>query len=178
MPRITANEDLTDEDSGDEDIMSINNLPDAMSVRNLRLTGTILENRLANCELECKAEIKKQARGFFDYRSAKNEIIVAKWHDNNVVTIASDNTSVYPIHQVSRYNRQESKKISVTQSHIIQVYKNNMGGVDRCNQNVALYRTNIRGKKWYFCLISYCLDLMIQIAWQLHKMQNGNLDHL
>ncbi|KAK9753556.1 hypothetical protein QE152_g1905 [Popillia japonica] len=27
MPPITANEDLTDEDSGDEDIMSINNLP-------------------------------------------------------------------------------------------------------------------------------------------------------
>ncbi|KAK9707981.1 hypothetical protein QE152_g27537 [Popillia japonica] len=37
-------------------------LLEAMSVRNLRLTGTIRENRLANCELECKTEIKKKAR--------------------------------------------------------------------------------------------------------------------
>ncbi|KAF2898298.1 hypothetical protein ILUMI_07869 [Ignelater luminosus] len=48
-----------------------------------------------------------------------------------------------------------------------------MGGVGRCDQNIGLYRTNIRGEKWYFCLITYCLDLMVQNSWQIHRVQNG-----
>lgn len=122
--------------------------------------------------------MKKQARGTFEYMSTNNNIIVSKWNDNNVVCVASNATSVHPIHNVSRYSRKDGKTITVTQPHIIHQYNISMGGVDRCDQNISLYRTNIRGKKWYFSLICYCLDLMVQNAWQLHKMQNGSLDQL
>ncbi|ERL94964.1 hypothetical protein D910_12236 [Dendroctonus ponderosae] len=57
-----------------------------------------------------------------------------------------------------------------------------MGGVDRCDHNVYLYRTAIRAKKWYFCLIVYCLDVAEQNAWHLHRLQaqpdDVKIDHL
>ena len=33
-----------------------------------------------------------------------------------------------------------------------------MGGVDRMDQNISNYRIAMRGKKWYFCLVSYMFD--------------------
>ncbi|KAF2885638.1 hypothetical protein ILUMI_20535 [Ignelater luminosus] len=53
-----------------------------------------------------------------------------------------------------------------------------MGGVDRCDQNLSLYRTSIRGKKWYFPLFTHCIDMVIQTAWQLHRISGGKLDQL
>lgn len=43
---------------------------------------------------------------------------------------------------------------------------------------ISSYRTNIRGKKWYFTIICYCLDIMAQNAWQLHGLPNGELEQL
>lgn len=51
-----------------------------------------------------------------------------------------------------------------------------MGGVDRADQNISLYRVNIRGKKWYFPLIAHGLDMAIQNAWQLHRDYGGKMD--
>lgn len=53
-----------------------------------------------------------------------------------------------------------------------------MGGVDRADQNISLYRVSIRGKKWYFPLLSNFVDLSVQNAWRLHKTDGGKLDHL
>lgn len=53
-----------------------------------------------------------------------------------------------------------------------------MGGVDRCDENISLYRTAIRGKKWYFSLIAQSIDMAVQNAWQIHKINKGDLDHL
>lgn len=53
-----------------------------------------------------------------------------------------------------------------------------MGGVDRSDQNISLYRIAIRGKKWYFSLITHCIDLAIQNAWQLYRNDGGKMDQL
>lgn len=53
-----------------------------------------------------------------------------------------------------------------------------MGGVDRSDQNISLYRISIRGKKWYFPLIAHCIDMSVQNAWQIHKQNGGQLDQL
>lgn len=53
-----------------------------------------------------------------------------------------------------------------------------MGGVDRSDQNISLYRTSIRGKKWYTSLLAHCMDMALQNAWHLHRKQGGNLDQL
>lgn len=53
-----------------------------------------------------------------------------------------------------------------------------MGVVDRSDQNMSLYRISIRGKKWYFPLVSDCIDTAEQNAWQFHRRSGGKLDHL
>lgn len=47
-----------------------------------------------------------------------------------------------------------------------------MGGVDRMDQNISKYRIGIKGKKWYFSIVLYIIDLAVQNAWQLHMMYN------
>lgn len=53
-----------------------------------------------------------------------------------------------------------------------------MGGVDRSDQNISLYRTSLRGKKWYIPLLTHSIDMCVQNAWQLHKKNGGVLDQL
>nr|CAH7753299.1 unnamed protein product [Callosobruchus chinensis] len=53
-----------------------------------------------------------------------------------------------------------------------------MGGVDRGNQNISLYRISIRGKKWYFPFFAQCVDMAVHNAWQLHRCQGGKIDQL
>lgn len=53
-----------------------------------------------------------------------------------------------------------------------------MGGVDRADQNISLYRISIRGKKWYFPIFCHLVDMSIQNAWQLHRKYGGIADQL
>lgn len=146
----------------------------------IKATGTIRENRRSKCPLPSNKDFKKNSRGTYKFRTIGDKsIVVAVWNDNSIVSIASNHDSVHPIHRVSRYSRTEKKSILVDQPHLIHTYNKYMGGVDRCDQNVGLYRTNVRGKKWYFPIVAHILDLAVQNAWLLHKKtQHGNLDHL
>lgn len=83
-----------------------------------------------------------------------------------------------PTIKTRRFSQQQKRYIQINQPAAIKVYNENMGGVDRSDQNIGLYRTSIRGKKWYFSLISHCLDMAVHNAWQLYKMNGGEYDHL
>lgn len=146
--------------------------------RNIRITGTIRDNRTSKCPNINSTEIKKKKRGYFDFRSNEDGILIVKWHDNSVVSCMSNAVPVHPTHTVNRYSLKEKKNIQVQQPHNIFLYNRSMGGVDRSDQNISLYRVTLRGKKWYMPLIFHMLDLAEQNAWQLHRIQRGKLDHL
>lgn len=142
-------------------------------------TGTVRENRTMKCPLPCSSIMKKTERGKYEYRLDKNTgIVVCRWHDNNIVSIASNFVPVMPCFSVKRFSQAEKKHIQVPQPNIVRIYNNFMGGVDRSDQNISLYRVSIRGKKWYFPLFAHCVDMAIQNAWQIHKTQDGKLDQL
>lgn len=151
-----------------------------LKLRGVKGTGTIRENRVPkNCPLKKSEQMKKEPRGCFDFASTENnDIIVCKWHDNNIVNIASNNSAVLPTVQVKRFSQKEKRNIYVPQPNIVKVYNENMGGVDRADQNISLYRVSIRGKKWYFPLISHFVDMAEQNAWRIYKINGGKLDHL
>lgn len=154
-------------------------LIDELSQRNLRGTGTVRENRVSKCPLPSNKEMQKTDRGMFHYRSTRaEEILVCKWHDNNIVTVVSNASNVLPPHKIQRFSQQQKKYIKIDQPAVIKSYNENMGGVDRSDQNIGLYRTSIRGKKWYFSLICHALDMALQNSWQLYKNNGGEHDHL
>lgn len=83
-----------------------------------------------------------------------------------------------PPKKVERFSQKEKRKIFVDQPALFSAYNAHMGGVDRGDQNISLYRVGVRGKKWYFPLICHCLDMCVQNAWQIHRIEGGKLDHL
>ncbi|KAJ6647185.1 Chimeric ERCC6-PGBD3 protein [Pseudolycoriella hygida] len=53
-----------------------------------------------------------------------------------------------------------------------------MGGTDRTDENVNAYRISIRGKKWWWCIFTWLLDVSVQNAWQLARKANPKLVQL
>lgn len=150
-----------------------------LRTRGFKATGTIRENRVSKCPLPTNKNMQKTERGSFEYRTTRaEEILVCKWNDNNVVTVCSNSTKVMPTNKVKRFSQKQKKHVLVDQPTLIKLYNENMGGVDRSDQNIGLYRISIRGKKWYFSLISHCLDMAVQNAWQLYRSNDGEYDQL
>nr|XP_022913141.1 piggyBac transposable element-derived protein 2-like [Onthophagus taurus] len=84
----------------------------------IRATGTIKENRSEHCPLLTKQNMKKESRGFYDYRvDESQELIVCKWNDNNVVSLCSNSVGINPVHSTTRFSRAERKRIQIAQPH-------------------------------------------------------------
>ena len=45
-----------------------------------------------------------------------------------------------------------------------------MGGVDLLDKQVTLYRTRIRGKKWWFPIFTQMLDVAVINCWRMHNI--------
>ncbi|XP_031333570.1 piggyBac transposable element-derived protein 3-like [Photinus pyralis] len=119
-------------------------LLDLLSEKGIRGTGTVRENRMSKCPLETKTMVKKRKRGYFEYKSTEDHrIVVTTWNDNNIVNMASNAEKVIPPKKVQRYSQKEKKKISIDQPALFSVYNAHMGGVDRGDQNISLYRREV-----------------------------------
>lgn len=149
-----------------------------LRIRNIRGTGTIRENRIPRSPLSDSKQMKKSTRGNYDYALVDDDLVICKWNDNSVVTLASNAASVFPLNKAKRFSQTEKKHILVDQPSLVKLYNENMGGVDRSDQNIGQYRINIRGKKWYFPLLTHAIDMAVQNAWHLHKRNFGTLDQL
>ena len=135
-------------------------------------TGTLKANRVENCPLKPTADLKKDARGSFDYRISNDGILLVRWKDNNVVTVVSNAIPVYPLGNCMRYSSAAKGKIQVQQPRPIRLYNKSMGGVDLIDQNINAYRVAIRGKKWYSTIVTYFIDAAINNAWLLSRYQS------
>ena len=130
-------------------------------------TGTIRENRTAgaNQKMISSKQLQKQERGCFEY-CCDGTVYIAKWHDNSVVTIASNWESHTPVHKVRRRVKGDVKE--VLQPHLINYYDKGMGGVDLMDFLLEAYRPTIRGKKWYWPLFVNLLNTTVVAAWKIH----------
>ena len=100
------------------------------------------------------------------------EVKLVRLEDNNVVTVCSTVFGTEPMKTMQRWSRIEKKKIDVDRPHIVEQYYKTMGGTDRQDQHVNNYRSGIRGKKWWFPLFTWLVDLSIQNAWLLGREAN------
>lgn len=145
-----------------------------------KATGTIRENRVPkNCPILPTKEMKKKNRGEYDFAlDEQQEILIARWKDNSVVTVASNIHSLNPISMASRYSRIENKRVGIPRPNVIAQYNCFMGGTDQMDANLGTYRTGIRGKKWYWPIFTYVIDACIQNAWILMKAAGTSISQL
>ena len=87
----------------------------------VQATGTIRENRIpgANRKMISSKQLQKQERRCFEY-CCDETVYIAKWHDNSVVTIASNWESHTPVHKVRGMVKGSVKE--VPQPHLISYY--------------------------------------------------------
>ncbi|KAG5867363.1 hypothetical protein JTB14_008415 [Gonioctena quinquepunctata] len=89
--------------------------------------------------------------------------------DNSVVTVASTSASVQPEGTVERYCQKERKHVMIPRPEFVAAYNRNMGGTDLMEQGIANYRINIRGKKWYWPIFTWLIDVAVHNAWYLSR---------
>lgn len=142
-------------------------------------TGTVRSNRLGgDCTLMNTNMVDKKERGFNITVTCKidNEnILLTRWKDNATVTVASTVNGTQPIGKCQRWSKAEAKKKTIQIPHVIQAYNRNMGGTDLMNQNVNAYRIGIRGKKWWWSIFTWLLDVSLQNAWLLYRKKGSSI---
>ena len=138
--------------------------------RGIRATGTVRENRMEKCPTRPTKDLQKDKRGAFDYHFETTEKVLAvRWNDNNVASVMTNFDSIGPMASIQRFDRTQKKKVDVPQPRVLRSYNIAMGGVDLHDWLLGQYGNAIRGKKWYWCLITRMLDMAIVNSWLLHR---------
>ncbi|KAH1009022.1 hypothetical protein HUJ04_001451, partial [Dendroctonus ponderosae] len=79
---------------------------------------------------------------------AKDNTLLVQWNDNKIVTVASNFENEEIVHTTRWFTISKSRKC-VLQTKLIANYNKRMGGVDKMDGLIALYRSRIRQRKWY-----------------------------
>lgn len=138
--------------------------------------GTIRDNRMPkNCPITSKQNFAKKNRGSFETAVEKKDgLLFVRWMDNSVVTMISSSCGTKEISRVKRFSQQSKSNITIPRPRLIEKYNTFMGGTDQMDQNLGCYRIGIRGKKWYWPLITWMFDVALQNSWILYKKVNNS----
>ena len=135
-------------------------------------TSTVRANRTEKALLQAVDDMKKEATGSSDVANDnKSNVTLVRWKDNKVVTVASTLYGKEPMKRACRYITDKGGRVEIDQLNSISVYNKSMGGVDRMDQNIGAYMINIRSKKWWWPLFQFCVDLAVDNAFQLYRLQ-------
>lgn len=55
----------------------------------------------------------------------------------------------------------------ISRPHCVAAYNKNMCGTDLMDQGIATYRIGVRGKKWYWPIFTWLIDVALHNAWYL-----------
>ena len=110
-------------------------------------------------------QLQKQEYECFEY-CCDGTVYIVKWHDNSVVTIASNWESHIPVYKIRRQVKGAVKEVS--QPHLINSYNKGMGGVNLIDRLLEAYHPTICGKKWYWPLFVNLLKTTVVAAWKIH----------
>ncbi|KAH7982591.1 hypothetical protein HPB52_006035 [Rhipicephalus sanguineus] len=106
--------------------------------KNYEATGTVRQNRVPKeCPIARPDFIKRKTRGYEEHALSDDGIIIVRWMDNSVVTIASTVHGVEPMSSADRYSRAQKKRIKVPRPNAVTQYNCFMGGTDQMDANVA-----------------------------------------
>jgi DNA excision repair protein ERCC-6 len=129
-----------------------------------------IPSKLAGSSLQTDASLKKSGRGSYDYIAETNEnIMLLKWFDNKAVHLISSYKNQEPIEIVRRWSVAAKQHVNVPRPEIVKEYNTFMGGVDLHDMLVQLYRTNIKGRRFYFRIIFHLINMACVSAWLLYR---------
>ncbi|XP_025407032.1 piggyBac transposable element-derived protein 3-like [Sipha flava] len=100
---------------------------------------------------------------------------LVKWYDNKSVTLASNFITSGTLDYVQRYDKKLKQYVTVERPEIVKLYNASMGGVDKSDQMISLYRTFIKSRKWTLRMIFHAFDLVASNSWLQYKKEAEEL---
>jgi len=129
---------------------------------NIKATGTVRENRLKSFPLTDSKQMKKE-RGFYEAK-CDMRLMAVKWNDNQCVTVATNFSTVEPLHKAKRWSSAKKSTIDLPQPAVVREYNLYTGGVDILDRFVSNYRPVFRSKKWWWPLFINGLNMAVVAA--------------
>lgn len=149
-----------------DNYFSTNHLFQYLQKKEIKAVGTVQVNRFSKPPFSPDAVFKKEPRGSTEeVISSDGAVILTKWLDNNTVTIGSNHIDTGTPDQCKRFDKKESTNIMVSRPEVIALYNSNMGGVDKFDFLMALYRTFIRSRKWTLRMMNHAIDMAVVNSW-------------
>ncbi|KAL2096765.1 hypothetical protein ACEWY4_005972 [Coilia grayii] len=116
--------------------------------------------------LEADKEMSKKGRGSHDeVRSRDGKVVLVKWFDNRSVVLASNFVGVGEEDEIERWEQKAGEFVKIKRPEIVKLYNESMGGVDKFDQLISLYRTTIRSRKWSLRMITHAFDVAVVNSW-------------
>ncbi|XP_044751630.1 piggyBac transposable element-derived protein 3-like [Coccinella septempunctata] len=107
--------------------------------------------------------------------SGDGEVILTRWYDNKAVNMASNFMGIGETYVCKRWDKKQKQYVYVTRPKVVQQYNLNMGGVDKLDFLVSLYRSFIRTKKWTLRMFTHGIDLACVNAWLQYRSKTTAL---
>ena len=132
--------------------------------------GTLRSDRSRGCPLMRDKEMKKEGRGFCEeHVSNDKSVVITSWYDNKRVLVMSNFLGKAPITQCRRFDKKNKEYMLIDRPAAITVYNKFMGGVDKADMLLSLYRTKCRTRKWYQRIAHHLWSLCAVNAWIIHR---------
>lgn len=134
--------------------------------------GTIRSNRFMNPPFLTDKQMEKLGRGS-TFEISTNmpscNIGLIKWYDNKAVSLGSNFVTSGETDKVTRWNKKNKNYEEVERPEVIRLYNTSMGGVDKMDQLISLYRSFIRSKKWTLRMVCHVFDVAVANSWLQYK---------
>lgn len=128
--------------------------------------GTVRKNRLESCPLVTDKVLQERGRGSMDSAVTRDgEIVAVKWMDNSSVILFSTFVGIGEIDKVKRWDKKTKAHILVERPEVVQCYNKFMGGVDKCDHLLSLYRIFIKSRKWTLRVLFHFIDVAVVNSW-------------
>ena len=103
----------------------------------------------------------------------KAEMVICTWYDNRGVINTSNFFGKDPIFQPNLFHGRNDKMIHVPHPASVDRYNCFMGGVDKADMLLLLYRSKMRSRKWYHRIVVHLVFLALINSFTVYLQMGG-----
>ena len=126
--------------------------------------------------------MKERGQGFSEELITNDQaVVVISWYDNKTVLTILNYLGKTPVAQYKRYDKKKKETITIDHLASVTVYNKFMGGIDKSDMMLALYRTRFRTRKWYQWIATQLFSQACVNSWIIHRslhVANNGLTYL